>query len=60
MLFRSVACTKTGEKKNGLDIWMWKYDGDKTELPAKIIFNNNSNGRRRRHYRSCEVYGERL
>ena len=40
----SVACTKTGEKKNGLDIWMWKYDGDKTELPAKIIFNNNGNG----------------
>ena len=39
-----VACTKTGEKKNGLDIWMWKYDGDKTELPAKIIFNNNGNG----------------
>ena len=23
---------------------MWKYDGDKTELPAKIIFNNNGNG----------------
>ena len=39
-----VACTKTGEKKNGLDIWMWKYDGDKTELPAKIIFNNGNNG----------------
>ena len=39
-----VACTKTGEKKNGMDIWMWKYDGDKTELPAKIIFNNNGNG----------------
>ena len=39
-----VACTKTGEKKNGLDVWMWKYDGDKTELPAKIIFNNNGNG----------------
>ena len=39
-----VACTKIGEKKNGLDIWMWKYDGDKTELPAKIIFNNNGNG----------------
>lgn len=39
-----VACAKTGEKKNGLDIWMWKYDGDKTELPAKIIFNNNGNG----------------
>ena len=39
-----VACTKTGEKKNGLDVWMWKYEGDKTELPAKIIFNNNGNG----------------
>ena len=39
-----VACAKTGEKKNGLDIWMWKYDGDKTELPANIIFNNNGNG----------------
>ena len=39
-----VACTKTGEKKNGLDVWMWKYDGDKTELPANIIFNNNGNG----------------
>ena len=39
-----VACTKTDMKKNGLDVWMWKYDGDKTELPAKIIFNNNGNG----------------
>ena len=39
-----VACTKTGEKKNGLDVWMWKYDGDKTELPTNIIFNNNGNG----------------
>ena len=39
-----VSCTKTDMKKNGLDIWMWKYDGDKTELPAKIIFNNNGNG----------------
>lgn len=39
-----VSCTKTGEKKNGLDVWMWKYDGDKTELPTNIIFNNNSNG----------------
>ena len=35
---------KADIKKNGLDIWMWKYDGDKTELPAKIIFNNNGNG----------------
>ena len=39
-----VACTKTDMKKNGLDVWMWKYEGDKTELPAKIIFNNNGNG----------------
>ena len=39
-----VACTKTGAKKNGLDVWMWKYDGDKTGLPTKIIFNNNGNG----------------
>ena len=39
-----VACTKTGEKKNGLDVWMWKYDGDLTDAPAKIIFNNANNG----------------
>ena len=39
-----VACTKTDMKKNGLDVWMWKYEGDKTELPSKIIFNNNGNG----------------
>ena len=25
-----VACTKIGVKKNGLDVWMWKYDGDLT------------------------------
>ena len=42
--FPGVSCTKTGEKKNGLDVWMWKYDGDKTELPTNIIFNNNGNG----------------
>ena len=35
-----VACTKTGVKKNGLDVWMWKYDGDLTTAPTKIIFNN--------------------
>ena len=35
-----VACTKIGVKKNGLDVWMWKYDGDLTNAPAKIIFNN--------------------
>ncbi len=35
-----VACTKTGVKKNGLDVWMWKYDGDLTSAPALIIFNN--------------------
>ena len=39
-----VACTKTGAKKNGLDVWMWKYDGDLTTAPTKIIFNNNGNG----------------
>ena len=39
-----VSCTKTGVKKNGLDVWMWKYDGDLTTAPTKIIFNNNGNG----------------
>ena len=39
-----VACTKTGAKKNGLDVWMWKYDGELTTAPTKIIFNNNGNG----------------
>ena len=39
-----VACTKTGEKKNGLDVWMWKYDGDLTGAPTQIIFNNGGNG----------------
>ena len=37
-----VACTKTGVKKNGLDVWMWKYDGDLTTAPTMIIFNNGS------------------
>ena len=27
-------------KKNGIDVWMWKYDGDLTTAPTKIIFNN--------------------
>ena len=35
-----VACTKTDIKKNGLDVWMWKYDGDLTTVPTMIIFNN--------------------
>ena len=35
-----VECTKTGVKKNGLDVWMWKYDGDLTTAPTMIIFNN--------------------
>ena len=35
-----VDCTKTGVKKNGLDVWMWKYDGDLTTAPTMIIFNN--------------------
>ena len=39
-----VSCTKTNMKKNGLDVWMWKYDGDLTTAPTKIIFNNGGNG----------------
>lgn len=39
-----VSCTKTNMKKNGLDVWMWKYDGDLTGAPTNIIFNNNGNG----------------
>lgn len=39
-----VSCTKTGVKKNGLDVWMWKYDGYLTTAPTNIIFNNNGNG----------------
>ena len=35
-----VSCTKTNIKKNGLDVWMWKYDGDLTTAPTMIIFNN--------------------
>ena len=35
-----VGCTKTNMKKNGLDVWMWKYDGDLTTAPTMIIFNN--------------------
>ena len=31
---------KSGVKKNGLDVWMWKYDGDLTTAPTMIIFNN--------------------
>ena len=37
-----VACTKIGVKKNGLDVWMWKYDGDLTTAPTMIIFSNGS------------------
>ena len=37
-----VSCTKIGVKKNGLDVWMWKYDGDLTTAPTMIIFNNGS------------------
>ena len=35
-----VSCTKTNMKKNGLNVWMWKYDGDLTTAPTMIIFNN--------------------
>ena len=37
-----VSCTKTDMKKNGLDVWMWKYDGDLTTAPTMIIFSNGS------------------
>ena len=37
-----VECTKIGVKKNGLDVWMWKYDGDLTTAPTMIIFSNGS------------------
>ena len=37
-----VSCTKTNMKKNGLDVWMWKYDGDLTTAPTMIIFSNGS------------------
>ena len=39
-----VSCTKTDMKKNGLDVWMWKYDGDMVGVPTQIIFNNAGNG----------------
>ena len=39
-----VNCTKTGEQRNGKDVWMWKYDGTETATPGKIIFNNGSGG----------------
>ena len=35
-----ISCTKTDMKKNGLDVWMWKYDGDLTTAPTMIIFSN--------------------
>lgn len=37
-----VSCTKTNMKKNGLDVWMWKYGGDLTTAPTMIIFNSGS------------------
>lgn len=33
-------CTKTSQTYNGMTIWMWEYNGDKTEMPTHIIFNN--------------------
>ena len=34
-------CVNTGEKRQGMDVWCWKYDGAETSLPENIIFNNN-------------------
>ena len=33
-------CTKTSQTYNGMTIWMWEYNGDKTDSPTHIIFNN--------------------
>ena len=35
-----VACTKIGVKKNGLDVWMWKYDGD-LEFENGAVYNRD-------------------
>ena len=39
-----VDCVKTGEQRNGMDVWMWKYNGTETATPGKIIFNNGNSG----------------
>lgn len=33
-------CTKTSQTYNGMTIWKWEYNGDKTDTPTHIIFNN--------------------
>ena len=33
-------CTKTSQTYNGMTIRMWEYNGDKTDSPTHIIFNN--------------------
>lgn len=33
---------KTGETYQGLDIWEWKYNGDLTDVPTNIIFDNGN------------------
>ena len=35
-------CTKTSQTYNGMAIWKWEYNGDKTDKPTHIIFNNGS------------------
>mgnify|MGYP002521559096 CR=1 FL=1 len=39
-----VDCVKTGEQKNGKDVWKWTYSGTETATPGKIIFNNGNSG----------------
>ena len=33
-------CTKTSQTYNGMTIWKWEYNGDKTDTPTNVIFNN--------------------
>ena len=35
-------CTKTSQTYNGMTIWKWEYNGEKTDKPTHIIFNNGS------------------
>ena len=35
-------CTKTSQTYNGMAIWKWEYNGEKTDKPTHIIFNNGS------------------
>ncbi|MGI6222753.1 MAG: starch-binding protein [Prevotella sp.] len=38
------SCSIVGQDAEGNNIWKWKYSGDLTALPNKIIFNQGNNG----------------